>query len=192
MGGGGGIGWRFTVLSDAKFSTCCMTLPRELLQQLQLLITDGGKQSPSAFMGDGLGGNTARPCMQTPGLISLARCRIQGVQSILSALEACGIDNARIEIEGGCELPIIDGSPLGWCINIHKSLARPAFRPDQLTEACPRQVLNLKQPITVQVLFSSPPPPPPKNFPQLDALQSLFLLHPGAVSKSKFRVLAPR
>ncbi|KAK9847002.1 hypothetical protein WJX84_008281 [Apatococcus fuscideae] len=76
--------------------------------------------------------------------------RIQGVQSILSALEACGIDNARIEIEGGCELPIIDGSPLGWCINIHKSLARPAFRPDQLTEACPRQVLNLKQPITVQ------------------------------------------
>ncbi|KAK9820752.1 hypothetical protein WJX74_011056 [Apatococcus lobatus] len=76
--------------------------------------------------------------------------RIQGVQSLLSALEACGIDNARIEIEGGCELPIIDGSPLGWCISIHKSLTRPAVRLSEPTDAAERLVLNLKQPITVQ------------------------------------------
>ena len=29
------------------------------------------------------------------------------------------MDNARIEIEGGPEVPVVDGSALGWAIEIH-------------------------------------------------------------------------
>ena len=39
---------------------------------------------------------------------------------MLAALEGMGVDNARIEIEGGNEVPIIDGSALGWVIEIQK------------------------------------------------------------------------
>lgn len=42
------------------------------------------------------------------------------MEHLLSALEACGIDNARIEIEGGSEVPIIDGSALGWVIELQQ------------------------------------------------------------------------
>lgn len=41
------------------------------------------------------------------------------MEHLLSALEACGVDNARIEIEGGPEVPIIDGSALSWAIDLH-------------------------------------------------------------------------
>jgi len=39
---------------------------------------------------------------------------IRSVEHILSALEVCGIDNCRIELEGGREIPVIDGSAYGW------------------------------------------------------------------------------
>lgn len=45
-------------------------------------------------------------------------CSVQSVEHLLSALENCGVDNARIEIEGGPEVPIIDGSALGWVVNV--------------------------------------------------------------------------
>ena len=37
---------------------------------------------------------------------------------LLSALEACGVDNARIEVEGGGELPLWDGNAVGWAEEI--------------------------------------------------------------------------
>jgi UDP-3-O-[3-hydroxymyristoyl] N-acetylglucosamine deacetylase len=37
-----------------------------------------------------------------------------GVEHLLSAIEAYGINNAIIEVNGGNEIPIIDGSSLGW------------------------------------------------------------------------------
>lgn len=43
---------------------------------------------------------------------------MHSVESLLSALECCGVDNARIEIEGGEEVPVVDGSAMGWAINI--------------------------------------------------------------------------
>ena len=54
------------------------------------------------------------------GLCTSLRCATSGsevkfVEHLLSALEACGVDNCRIEVEGGAELPIIDGSALPWC-----------------------------------------------------------------------------
>ena len=39
------------------------------------------------------------------------------MEHLLSALEGFGVDNARIEIEGGPEVPIVDGSALGWAID---------------------------------------------------------------------------
>ena len=48
------------------------------------------------------------------------------MEHLLSALDSCGVDNARIEIEGGPEVPIIDGSALGWVLNIQTvRLAKP-------------------------------------------------------------------
>ena len=41
------------------------------------------------------------------------------MEHLLSALEACGVDNARIESEGGPEVPIIDGSALSWALDLH-------------------------------------------------------------------------
>ncbi|GLI69505.1 hypothetical protein VaNZ11_014139 [Volvox africanus] len=57
--------------------------------------------------------------------------QVGGVESLLSALEACGVDNARIEIEGGSELPVLDGSAEGWTDEICRSGLRYApSRPD--------------------------------------------------------------
>jgi UDP-3-O-acyl-N-acetylglucosamine deacetylase len=44
--------------------------------------------------------------------------QVMNVELLLSALEACGVDNARIEIEGGHEIPVLDNSALGWCIEV--------------------------------------------------------------------------
>jgi UDP-3-O-acyl-N-acetylglucosamine deacetylase len=40
------------------------------------------------------------------------------VEHLLSALEMLGVDNARIEVEGGSEVPIVDGSALGWTVDV--------------------------------------------------------------------------
>ncbi len=50
----------------------------------------------------------------------------KSVEMLLSALEACGVDNARIELEGGQEVPVLDGSALGWALHIQQAGLRPA------------------------------------------------------------------
>lgn len=52
--------------------------------------------------------------------------RVISVELLLAALEASGVDNARIEIEGGHEIPVLDNSALGWCIDIQCAGLRPA------------------------------------------------------------------
>lgn len=52
--------------------------------------------------------------------------RVESVELLLSALEACGVDNARIEIEGGDEIPVIDGSAQGWAMYVQTAGLRPA------------------------------------------------------------------
>ncbi|KAJ3673948.1 hypothetical protein LUZ60_005940 [Juncus effusus] len=39
---------------------------------------------------------------------------VRTVEHLLSALEAVGVDNVRMEIEGGNEIPILDGSSKQW------------------------------------------------------------------------------
>ncbi|GFR46224.1 hypothetical protein Agub_g7768, partial [Astrephomene gubernaculifera] len=68
-----------------------------------------------------------------PVTTSLANDYFQvfGAETLLSALEACGVDNARIEIEGGAEVPILDGSAEGWVAHIVVAGLRYApSRPD--------------------------------------------------------------
>jgi len=54
--------------------------------------------------------------------------QVMNVELLLSALEACGVDNARIEVEGGHEIPVLDNSSLGWCVEVQVRLvsATPA------------------------------------------------------------------
>lgn len=69
------------------------------------------------------GRHTAQACIlaKAQGIhCDAACCRVQGAEHLLAALEGMGVDNARIEIEGGNEVPIIDGSALGWVIEIHR------------------------------------------------------------------------
>ncbi|KAJ6848425.1 putative UDP-3-O-acyl-N-acetylglucosamine deacetylase 2 isoform X2 [Iris pallida] len=40
--------------------------------------------------------------------------RVRTVEHLLSALEGLGVDNCRIEIDGGDEVPILDGSAKEW------------------------------------------------------------------------------
>ncbi|ONK75329.1 uncharacterized protein A4U43_C03F15710 [Asparagus officinalis] len=40
--------------------------------------------------------------------------RVRTVEHLLSALEGLGVDNCGIEIEGGDEVPLLDGSAKGW------------------------------------------------------------------------------
>merc|ERR1712113_611354 len=46
---------------------------------------------------------------------------INSVEHLLAALEACGVDNCRIELEGGREIPVIDGSAHGWTTLISRA-----------------------------------------------------------------------
>lgn len=65
-------------------------------------------------------------------------------EALLSTLEACGIDNARIEIEGGSEVPVIDGSAMGWAVELRSVGVRPCG--PQSTRAV---WLSPPQPLTV-------------------------------------------
>ena len=60
----------------------------------------------------------ARTINQSPRRLLGARRRVQGAEHLLAALEMLGVENCRIEIEGGHEVPIIDGSAQGWCVEI--------------------------------------------------------------------------
>lgn len=49
---------------------------------------------------------------------------VMSPEALLSALEACGVDNARIEVEGGSEVPVADGSALTWALEVQKAGVR--------------------------------------------------------------------
>jgi len=66
---------------------------------------------------------------------------VRTVEHLLAALVGLGIDNVRIDIDGP-ELPLLDGSALGWVEAI-----QAAGRVDQ---AEPATALTLAQPITLQ------------------------------------------
>jgi UDP-3-O-[3-hydroxymyristoyl] N-acetylglucosamine deacetylase len=48
-------------------------------------------------------------------------CAVHTVEHLMSALEGLGVDNCRIEIEGGDEVPLLDGSAREWVEAIEES-----------------------------------------------------------------------
>lgn len=82
---------------------------------------------------------------------------LYGVESLLSALEALGVDNARIEVEGGWEVPVVDGSAMGWALDIQFAGLRPAPAPGtpedtplEQIDLVPRLALRPQRPIVVR------------------------------------------
>lgn len=73
--------------------------------------------------------------------LSQGEARVRTVEHLLAALVGLGIDNARIEINGP-ELPLLDGSALGWV----EAIAEAGFTAQ--AALCP--VLALTEPLSVQ------------------------------------------
>eukprot|EP00271_Cylindrocystis_brebissonii_P021147 TRINITY_DN7409_c0_g1_i1.p1 TRINITY_DN7409_c0_g1~~TRINITY_DN7409_c0_g1_i1.p1 ORF type:complete len:409 (+),score=56.68 TRINITY_DN7409_c0_g1_i1:76-1227(+) len=77
--------------------------------------------------------------------------QVATVEHLLSALEGMGVDNVRIEMEGGSEMPILDGSAREWVLAIEEAgvvAASPASSTDKATSE--RSRLVLEHPLTVQ------------------------------------------
>ena len=68
------------------------------------------------------------------------RIRIGTVEHLLAALAGCGIDNARIEVEGP-EIPILDGSSAPFVALVHEAVIRE--------QRAARRFLLIRRPITV-------------------------------------------
>uniref|UniRef100_A0A7S3R5S0 UDP-3-O-acyl-N-acetylglucosamine deacetylase n=1 Tax=Dunaliella tertiolecta TaxID=3047 RepID=A0A7S3R5S0_DUNTE len=79
---------------------------------------------------------------------------IIGAELLLATLECCGVDNARIEIEGGRELPVLDGSALGWAMEVQFAGLRLAPEASSLGQ---EQEASAEEPMTpVERLVASP------------------------------------
>ena len=52
--------------------------------------------------------------------LTTGQVKVRTVEHLLASLVACGVDNARIEIDGE-ELPLLDGSAKNWCEAIAKA-----------------------------------------------------------------------
>lgn len=70
------------------------------------------------------------------------------VEHLLAALEALGVDNCRIEVEGTGELPILDGSSERWAMTIAAAELVPAL--DSNGEQMPRLTFRPTEAFTVR------------------------------------------
>ena len=52
--------------------------------------------------------------------------RVVGAEHLLAALECLGVDNVRIEVAGGDEVPALEGGALGWSDIVHRTGLVPA------------------------------------------------------------------
>lgn len=146
---------------------------------------------------------SAAPCVQLhasdPRQQSSRVVSVLSPERLLAALEACGVDNCRIEIEpaaedeeegegggggggdndtttsspltGALEVPVMDGSALGWCLWLQSAGLKPAPIPAEVlaradkaggeslprladgTPVAPRGVLAPREPVTVRAPF---------------------------------------
>jgi UDP-3-O-[3-hydroxymyristoyl] N-acetylglucosamine deacetylase len=90
-----------------------------------------------------------------------------GAEALLAALEACGVDNARLEIESGAddedlagsewdgdvpllEVPVVDGSALGWTLEVQKSgvveASAGGAAPGPRTAPAPQEMITVRDP----------------------------------------------
>lgn len=98
------------------------------------------------------------------------------VEHLLSALEGMGIDNCRIEVEGGNEVPLLDGSSKEWVEAIEE--AGPCIARDNFGNDMEKMALVLCEPIHVlkdESFIAAFPAPSTRlsygiNFPQAAAI----------------------
>ena len=93
------------------------------------------------------------------GLVSDNENTVGTVEHLLSALEALGVDNARVEVEGTGEVPILDGSAYPFCYHASRvGLVAAATEGTNTTtdtqsynsaETTPRMAWKLTESITV-------------------------------------------
>lgn len=69
------------------------------------------------------------------------RATVRTVEHLLAALAGMGVDQARIELDGP-EVPLLDGSALGWVEAIAQSDLQP--------QGAPRQLPTLLHPVSIQ------------------------------------------
>lgn len=79
--------------------------------------------------------------------IGVGKTRVRTVEHLLSALEGLGVDNCRIEIEGGNEVPLLDGSAKVWVEAVHE--AGISFATDKGGNQVLRDTFVLKEPLFV-------------------------------------------
>ncbi|KAL2608139.1 hypothetical protein R1flu_026712 [Riccia fluitans] len=72
---------------------------------------------------------------------------VRTVEHLLSALEGMGVDNCLIEVTGGNEVPLLDGSALQWVQAIEDAGLSTAVDKRGISQA--RKALVIKEPITV-------------------------------------------
>jgi UDP-3-O-[3-hydroxymyristoyl] N-acetylglucosamine deacetylase len=72
--------------------------------------------------------------------LAVREAKIGTIEHLLAALAGCGIDNARIEIDGA-EVPLLDGSARLWVDAISSS---PLFHPQELL---PKSDIKITEPI---------------------------------------------
>ena len=69
----------------------------------------------------------------------------------VAALEALGVDNARIEVEGTGELPILDGSAYPFCYHAARvGVVRATASGAEDDSECDRFAWRLDEPVTVR------------------------------------------
>lgn len=93
--------------------------------------------------------NVAEMYGETTTILRNGTFYVMSPESILSALEACGVDNARIEIEGGSEVPVGDGSGLTWVLEVQKAGIRDAPVAAGSTSSTERKAPAPKETISV-------------------------------------------
>ncbi|WP_416676530.1 UDP-3-O-acyl-N-acetylglucosamine deacetylase [Egbenema bharatensis] len=73
--------------------------------------------------------------------IAQAGATVRTIEHLLAALSGAGVDNARIEISGS-EVPLLDGSALGWVEAIEQAGIVP--------QSAPRSTIHLREPIWIR------------------------------------------
>jgi UDP-3-O-[3-hydroxymyristoyl] N-acetylglucosamine deacetylase len=73
--------------------------------------------------------------------IAQAGATVRTIEHLLAALSGAGVDNARIEISGE-EVPLLDGSALGWVEAIEQAGVVP--------QSAPRSTVRLSEPIWIR------------------------------------------
>lgn len=116
----------------------------ELLEEEQPSWGQPGEARLQAHVGNLQQGH--RWCM----VLARGDSAVWGAEHLLAALECCGVDDARIEIEGGKEVPIVDGSALGWATEVQRAGLRAAPAAASSDAVVPRRTHSLCQEVTVR------------------------------------------